>query len=104
MLEDAVRKYRDIEEEYRFNPDIMDEDDEVVRRLKYIVEKRLNRVDRVIMILYSHDGSYRTLGKRLNISHTIINREVKRIRKLIIEEYGRIYGNVDDLRGYGLHR
>lgn len=91
-MEEIIRRYRDIREDYRYNADVMDEDEEEVRRLKYIVNERLGEVDRTIMILYADLQSYRKLGSRLGISHTIVQREVRRIRRRIRDEYMRLYG------------
>ena len=104
MKEKTRRRYRDILEEYRFDPDIMNDDDELVRRLKYIVNRRLDTADRTIMILYADCGSYRELAEMLGISHSTIGKVIKGIRRKIRVEYERIYGNADGVGGYGVRR
>lgn len=100
-IEEAVRKFRDIKKDYEFHDDIMDEDDETVRRLKYIIGKRLNRADETIIVLYSELESLRDLGKALGISHTIVHREVRRIVGQIKREYKQLFGEEEYERLFG---
>ena len=84
---EVVKEFRQIREDYRFNPDIMCQDDPRVARLKEIIERRLSQVDRTIILLYCDCQSYRKLGKKMRLSHMTIRREVVRIKKIILEEY-----------------
>lgn len=86
---EVVQEYRKIQEEYAYDPDIMSKDDERVARIKKIIDTKLSVVDKTIILLYVECQSYRDLGKMLNLSHTTIGREVKRIQKIILEEYGK---------------
>lgn len=84
---DAVRDYKEIRQDYAFDPDIMNDEPERGARVKYIVNNRLNQVDRTLIILYADCQSYRKLGKRLGLSHTTVAQEINRIKA----EIRRIY-------------
>ena len=103
-INEAARRYKDIKDDYTFNDDIMDEDPVLIRRLKYIVSRRLNQVDRTILILYADCESLRDLGEYMGISHTIMQREVERIRGKIREEYEHLFGVTLDFGNGGIHR
>lgn len=92
---DAARDYKEIRQDYAFDPDIMNDEPERVARVKYIVNNRLNQVDRTLIILYADCQSYRKLGKRLGLSHTTVAQEINRIKA----EIRRIY---DELEKHGL--
>ena len=77
---DAARDYKEIRQDYAFDPDIMNDEPERVARVKYIVNNRLNQVDRTLIILYADCQSYRKLGKRLGLSHTTVMLEIRRIK------------------------
>lgn len=82
-----AHEYRTIRAEYAYNPDIMCEDDERVRRVKEIIDTKLSQVDRIIILLYAECHSYRKLGKKMGLSHMTIYNEVQRIKNIIIKEY-----------------
>jgi len=84
---EVVKEFRQIKQEYAFNPDIMCQDDPRVARLKEIIDTKLSQVDKTIILLYVDCQSYRKLGKKFNMSHMTLRREVMRIKKLILEEY-----------------
>lgn len=69
-----------IEEEYKPDLTIWNEDDEDMTLLKKTLMK-LNESDRIIMLLYAETQSLREVGKMLGVSHTIIFKEIKRIKK-----------------------
>ena len=87
---EMVREFRQIKQEYAYNPDIMSTDDPRVARLKEIIDTKLSQVDKTIILLYSDCQSYRKLGKRMNLSHMTIRREILRIKKIILEEYNNV--------------
>ena len=64
--------------------------EEVLARLKEIIETKLSQVDRTIILLYCDCLSYRKLGKKMRLSHMTIRRECMRIKKIILEEYERM--------------
>lgn len=84
---EVVKEYRQIKEDYKFNPDIMCPDDPRVSRIKEIIDTKLSQVDKTIILLYTDCLSYRKLGKKMHLSHMTIRREVIRIKKIILEEY-----------------
>lgn len=86
---EIAKDYREIKEDYSWHPDIFTKDDERVSKVKEIINTRLSIVDKTIIILYADCQSYRKLGKRLGVSHMTIRREVQRIKKIILAEYGR---------------
>lgn len=88
-MNDEIRTYKEIRDEYAFSTDIMDTDDERTRRLKYIIDTKLAPADKIIILLYADCGSYRKLAKRLNVSHMTVQKVIKRIQKEILEHYGR---------------
>lgn len=84
---EVVKEFRLIRQEYAYNPDIMCPDDPRVSRLKEIIDTKLSQVDKTIILLYCDCLSYRKLGKKLNLSHMTIRREVIRIKNIILKEY-----------------
>lgn len=86
---EIVKDYREIKDDYAWRPDIMNNDDERVARVKEIINKSLSVVDKTIILLYVDCQSYRKLGKRLGVSHMTVRRECQRIKKIILEEYER---------------
>lgn len=85
--ENAFRDFKDIEADYRFDPSIFTEDGERVAALKYIINNKLSRVDKTLILIYADCLSYRKMGQRLGFSHTTMRNEVKRIKGLILEEF-----------------
>lgn len=88
---EVVSEFRKIREDYSFNPDIMSNEDERVARLKEIINNKLSQVDRTIILMYVDCQSYRKLGKKMNLSHMTVRREIIRIKNIILEEY---YANI----------
>jgi DNA-directed RNA polymerase specialized sigma24 family protein len=83
----AVRAFRDICEDYTFDPDIMNDEPERVRLVKYIINRRLNQVDRTLIILYADCHSLRKLGARMGLSRTTVQQQINRIKKEILRIY-----------------
>ena len=84
---DVVSEFRKIRQEYTYNPDIMNEEDERLTRVKKIIDQKLSLADKTIILLYVDCQSYRKLGKRLGVSHMTLRREVQRIKNIILKEY-----------------
>ena len=84
---EVVSEFRKIRQEYTYNPDIMNEEDERLTRVKKIIDQKLSLADKTIILLYVDCQSYRKLGKRLGISHMTLRREVQRIKNIILKEY-----------------
>jgi len=91
--EAAYREFKEIEEEYLFDPSVMNEDEDRVRTVKWIIDNKLNRVDKTLILLYADCLSYRKLGKRMGFSHTTMRDEIKRIKAIILEEYAKLTTN-----------
>ena len=85
--DEVIAEFRKIKQEYTYNPDIMNEEDERLTRIKKIIDNKLSLADKTIILLYVDCQSYRKLGARLGVSHMTIRREVQRIKKIILEEY-----------------
>ena len=84
---EIIRDFRDIKEDYVFDPDIMNMEDERVHRIKEIINTKLSLVDKTLILLYTDCQSYRKLGKRLGLSHMTCRKEIIRIKKIILQEY-----------------
>lgn len=87
---DAVKDFKEIREDYAYNPDIFNDEPERIARTKYIINHRLSQVDRTLIILYADCQSYRKLGKRLGLSHTTIRQEIMRIKAEVLRIYKEI--------------
>lgn len=84
---EIVRDFRDIKDDYRYQPDIMNPDDDKVSKLKEIINTKLSIVDKTLILLYVDCLSYRKLGKRLGLSHMTCRKEIIRIKRIILNEY-----------------
>ena len=84
---EVVSEFRKIRQDYAYNPDIMNEEDERLTRVKKIIDTKLSLADKTIILLYVDCQSYRKLGARLGVSHMTIRREVQRIKNIILKEY-----------------
>lgn len=81
------RTFKDIKADYAFDPDIMNDEDERISRVKEIIDTKLSLADKTIILLYVDCQSYRKLGQRLGVSHTTVRRECQRIRRTILKYY-----------------
>lgn len=93
MNSQVVEEYRAVKQEYAFDPSIFNVDDDRVSRIKEIISTRLSVPDRTLILLYAEYQSYRRLGEQLGLSHMTVRREILRIRKIILDEYGRLNRN-----------
>ena len=85
--DEVIAEFRKIKQDYTYNPDIMNEEDERLTRVKKIIDQKLSLADKTIILLYVDCQSYRKLGARLGVSHMTIRREVQRIKNIILKEY-----------------
>ena len=85
--DEVIAEFRKIKQEYTYNPDIMNEEDERLTRIKTIIDTKLSLADKTIILLYVDCQSYRKLGARLGVSHMTLRREVQRIKNIILKEY-----------------
>ena len=88
-----ARNYKSIHEDYKWYGSIFSTEPDKVDRVKYIIDNILPEVDRILILLYVDCQSLRKLGKRLGLSHQTCAKEIRRIRKKILEEYGRLENN-----------
>lgn len=88
--DEVIAEFRKIKQEYSYNPDIMNEEDERLTRVKKIIDTKLSLADKTIILLYVDCQSYRKLGARLGVSHMTLRREVQRIKKIILKEYEKV--------------
>lgn len=88
--ENAFRDYKDIEADYRFDPSIFTADGERVAAVKYIIDHKLTRVDKTLILIYADCLSFRKMGQRLGFSHTTMRGEIKRIKGIILDEYAKM--------------
>lgn len=65
--------------DYKYNDDIMCDDDERVLAIKKAISK-LNDPDRIIFCLYMDLGGSRKVGKVLGVSRTTVLKEINRIK------------------------
>ena len=77
--------------DYTLDHSIFRTEDERTHAIKEIVLERLDEADRIIILLYADCQSYRKLGARLGMSHTLAASEIKRIKNKIIELYEHLY-------------
>lgn len=87
MISEVVKEYRMIKAEYAFDPDIFNPDDPRVARLKEIIDTKLSQADKTILLLYVDSQSLRKVGKKLNLSHMTLRKEILRIKDIVIKEY-----------------
>lgn len=89
----AVVEFKRIAPDYAYDGTVFSEDDARLAAVKYIINHRLNQVDRTIILLYADCQSFRKLGKRLGFSHMTMAKEVRRIKAAILDEYEKMQNN-----------
>ena len=60
--------------------DIMTDDEDWMIQLKTALDS-LNPADKIIMLMYIQCGSLRDVANELNVSHTIIYKQIRKIKK-----------------------
>ena len=88
--ENAFREFKDIEADYKHDPSIFAQDGDRVAAVKYIIDHKLSRVDKTLILIYTDCQSFRKMGQRLGFSHTTMRQEVKRIKDIILAEYAKM--------------
>lgn len=91
--ETAAVDYKRIAPDYAWDGSIFNEDEARLSAIKYIINNKLDQVERTIILLYVDCLSYRKLGKRLGFSHMTIQKEVRKIKKKILDEYEKMENN-----------
>lgn len=86
-VNEIIRDFKEIKEDYKFSDDIMCNEDERIHRIKEIINTKLSIVDKTLILLYTDCQSYRKLGQRLGLSHMTCRKEIMRIKNIILKEY-----------------
>lgn len=86
-VNEIIRDFKEIKEDYKFSDDIMCNEDERIHRIKEIINNKLSIVDKTLILLYTDCQSYRKLGQRLGLSHMTCRKEIMRIKSIILKEY-----------------
>ena len=86
-VNEIIRDFKEIKEDYKFSDDIMCNEDERIHRIKEIINNKLSIVDKTLILLYTDCHSYRKLGQRLGLSHMTCRKEIMRIKNIILKEY-----------------
>ena len=74
------KEIKEIKEELLPNNSIFNNDSELLDRTKRIFAS-LDDIDKTILILYMELGSLRKVGEELGVSHTLIYKNIIRIRE-----------------------
>lgn len=103
-----IENLKRVMEDYVPDESIWNEDDERVLWLKRAMNS-LEDADRIIFMLYCEYGSLRKVGKKLGVSHSIIYKNIRRIKllmlswlkencsyKQLIEDFENTLGGSDD--------
>jgi transcriptional regulator of aromatic amino acid metabolism len=88
-VNEIIRDFKEIKEDYKFSDDIMCNEDERIHRIKEIINTKLSIVDKTLILLYTDCQSYRKLGQRLGLSHMTCRKEIMRIKSIILKEYNK---------------
>lgn len=83
----ASERLKEIRPDYAWDPSIFTEDDPRVDAVRCIIDTRLSTADRTIILLYIDCQSYRELGRMLGFSQMTAFKEVKRIKRRILDIY-----------------
>lgn len=79
-----VENINRVMEDYKADYSIWREDDDDMMNLKQAIDS-LSESDRIIFVLYCEFGSLRKVGKKLGVSHSIIYKNVRRIKLQMLE-------------------
>lgn len=81
MILDNLKK---VMEDYKPDETIWREDSDDMLMLKKALDS-LDESDRIIFVLYAEWGSLRKVGKKLGVSHSIIYKNISRIKRQIYD-------------------
>lgn len=79
-----VENINRVMEDYKADYSIWREDDDDMMNLKQAIDS-LSESDRIIFVLYCEYGSLRKVGKKLGVSHSIIYKNVRRIKLQMLQ-------------------
>lgn len=93
------RNIKDFLKDYEFDNSIWNDDEEKIYYIKRALEviKNNKTADYLIFMMYVEDGSLRKVGRRINVSHTIIYKMIKEIRNNILEIVKKLKKDDDDI-------
>lgn len=91
-IKQLMCSYRDMLEDCKFEPGIMCEEAQLVRKLKYIINKRLSVEDKTLILLYADYDSLRKLAGLLGVSHVTVKNRIAGIRRDILSELDKLEG------------
>lgn len=83
LNEDKSFNIYDLEDTYKFDKSIFNEDDELIRKIKYVITNKLSETERRIILVYSHIGNIRETARVFKVSPTTIWNQINSIRKKI---------------------
>lgn len=89
MTEEKIN-IKDLYKEYEKDTSIFSEEPQKIRVIKDAIET-LTQPEKIVLLLYAEIGSLRKLAQRLDVSHSAIVKEMKKIR-------GKINKYIDDLQ------
>lgn len=87
---ETAREYKTIRGDYAFTGGVFGAGGDRAGKVKWIFEHCLTDADRILITLYVDTPSYRKLGKRLGLSHTLVGKEIRRIKAQVLAEYDKI--------------
>ncbi len=91
-IKQLMCSYRDMLEDCKFEPDMMCEETQFVRKLKYIINRKLPVEDKTLILLYADYDSLRKLAGLLGVSHVTVKNRIAGIRKYILSELDKLEG------------
>lgn len=87
---EVVEEYKGVQLDFAYDPSIFSEEDERVRKVKYIVFNRLTAAERTLILMYFSELSLRKVAKKFGVSHVTIGTEVNRIKRKILDIYDKL--------------
>ena len=91
-----MKNIQELTIDYQPNEDIFSDDDEEMYQLKCALNA-LPPAEKIIMLIYCEEGSLRRTGKMLGVSHTIIYKQIKKIKKQMYDYIKLTYGDSNSL-------
>lgn len=91
-IKQLMCSYRDMLEDCKFELDMMCEETQLVRKLKYIINRKLPVEDKTLILLYADYDSLRKLAGLLGVSHVTVKNRIAGIRKDILSELDKLEG------------
>jgi len=88
-LAKASERLKAIRPDYAWDSSVFVEGDKRADAVRCIIDRRLSTVDKTIILLYIDCQSYRKLGRLLGFSQMTAFKEVKRVKRRILEIYNK---------------